>query len=208
MHDRTMTRGLRYLVCVATFAAALTACSGGGGDGERPVEGAEGELYAGYTAQAISDLPDGAGMNKEFAEANPAAPLPNPYLGFNWPDHQGKYVNVQNGERKSYEPPGLTDDSPEVWFFGGSALYGFGSQRDEHTVPSEFARAAERDGIRVRVRNFGSPAYVNYQEVSLLAKLLASGGTPDLVIFFDGYNDQLFHSGVDLMGDPGAGSES
>ena len=62
-------------------------------------------------------------------------------------------------------------------------------QRDEHTIPSEFARLAEADGIPLRVVNYGSLAYVNWQEVLLLEQLVTGGSEPDLAVFYDGFNE-------------------
>ncbi len=58
-----------------------------------------------------------------------------------------------------------------VWFFGASALFGDG-QRDDHTIPSEFARLAEADGIPVEVRNYGRPGIAMWQELELFEQLV------------------------------------
>ena len=73
---------------------------------------------------------------------------------------------------------------------GGSTMFG-SFQRDGHTIPSEFARLAEADGIPVRVVNYGQLAYVNWQEVLLLQQLASGSSRPDLAVFYDGYNDLL-----------------
>ena len=58
------------------------------------------------------------------------------------PTSTGRYVNVEHGVRRSYEPPAGGSGRPrQVYFFGGSAMFGL-FQRDEHTIPSEFARLA------------------------------------------------------------------
>ena len=67
-------------------------------------------------------------------------------------DFSGNYVNTVGGLRRSYEPADLPADALVVWFFGGSAIWGEG-QRDDYTIPSEFARLAIDDGIAVRVVN-------------------------------------------------------
>jgi lysophospholipase L1-like esterase len=95
-----------------------------------------------------------------------------------------------------------------VWVFGGSAAFGYGTQRDEHTIASDIARRAEADGVRIRVRNFAYPGYQNYQETLKLSQLLATGGRPDVVIFYDGYNNRMFDAGRLLLGDFGATSFS
>ena len=115
----------------------------------------------------------------------------DPYLGWRVLDAQSRYVNVRHGIRRSYEPAAATGADPlKVFFMGGSALFG-AFQRDEHTIPSEFARLAEADGIPVRVANFGQPGYVNWQEVLLLEQLVSGPSRPDLVVFYDGYNEVM-----------------
>jgi len=111
----------------------------------------------------------------------------DPLLGWRLEDTEGQYLNIADGERASLPPPAGSADL-DVWFFGGSAMYGFG-QRDEHTIPSELVRLAAADGIAMEAHNFGTPAYVNWQGVELFARLLTEREVPDLVVFYDGYND-------------------
>jgi lysophospholipase L1-like esterase len=123
----------------------------------------------------------------------------DPYLGYVLPDHEGEGLNVLDRERAGHRFD-ATDAAAEVWVFGGSALFGFASQRDEHTVPSELARRAEASGVPLRVRNFGAPGYTSYQESLLLADLLLDGEVPDVVVFFDGYNDVGHGAGATYLG--------
>lgn len=117
-------------------------------------------------------------------------PLDYAYDGFltlRMADTEGRYVNVVDRARRSYEPA----DSPEaldVWFLGSSALYGLG-QRDDHTIPSEVVRLAEEAGLAVRAHNFGVPSYRGWQDALLLAQLLGEREAPDLIVTYEGYND-------------------
>lgn len=96
------------------------------------------------------------------------------------------YVNIVDGRRVSYQP---TDPVIDVWFFGGSTMYGVG-QRDHQTIPSVVARLAELDGIAIRPMNFGVSADVNWQATERLTHAVGGGlPNPDLVIFYDGTND-------------------
>jgi lysophospholipase L1-like esterase len=130
------------------------------------------------------------------------------YVGSSLIDHEGRYVNVSGRVRASYEAAPVAGQEPlDVWFFGGSTMFGFSAQRDDHTIPSEVVRLAEADGTTVRARNFGAPGYVNFQETVLLAQVLASGERPDLVVFYDGINDlavqiQQVFGGIGTPGDP------
>lgn len=120
-----------------------------------------------------------------------------PYTGWSLRDFEGRYVNVENRARASYEPPVPAGVDPvDIWFFGGSTMFGYDALRDEHTIPSEVARLAEAEGLPVRVRNYGAPGYVNYQSAVLLSLLLTGGELPDLVVFYDGIND----SSTQLLG--------
>jgi lysophospholipase L1-like esterase len=112
----------------------------------------------------------------------------DPYLGWRLTDFKSRYVHVKDGIRRSYEPAGLTGAEQTVYFFGGSAMFGW-FQRDEHTIPSELARLAEADGLPLRVVNYGTPAYVNWQESLQLQSLLSAGHRPDVAVFYDGANE-------------------
>lgn len=132
-----------------------------------------------------------------------------PFTGSTLRDFHGEYVNVTSRVRRSYEPEFAADADPiDVWFFGGSTMFGFDAQRDLHTIPSEFVRIAQSHGIPVRARNYGSPGFVNYQETMLLA-LTTAEERPDLVVFYDGINDvslQLVNAIGELgpLGEPGS----
>lgn len=108
-------------------------------------------------------------------------------VGWHLADHEDRYVNIEDSTRRSWAPP---DPELTVWMFGGSAAFGIG-QRDEHTIPSELARAAARDGIGIRVVNFGTPGYMVWQEASLLRIELSRRADPDLVVLYHGANDLL-----------------
>lgn len=109
----------------------------------------------------------------------------DPILGSVPYEQKGRYVNVVDGHRVTYQP---ADPELTVWFFGGSTIYGIG-QRDEHTIPSVVAKLAERDGISIEGVNFGFPGYVNWVEVQRLSQELSAGARPDLVVFYDGVNE-------------------
>jgi lysophospholipase L1-like esterase len=76
-----------------------------------------------------------------------------------------------------------------IWIFGGSALYGTGVP-DSLTLPSYLSRELNANRC-VELTNFGVEGYVNDQEMILLEGELKAGHHPDIVIFFDGFNDGL-----------------
>lgn len=112
-----------------------------------------------------------------------------PYIIRGHNDFTSETVNVDGRERRSYEPPIAAGIEPlRVAFFGGSVMFGVG-QRDEHTIPSAFARIAEENGVPVIVDNYGFPAWVTWQEQQYLERLLADGEQYDMAIFLDGFNE-------------------
>lgn len=113
----------------------------------------------------------------------------HPFRGWTVPDHDGEHLHIVDEARRSYRSPDLAPgEAIEVQFFGGSTTMGW-FQRDEHTIPSAFARLAEADGIPVEVVNYGQPAYQNWQEVLLLQEVVTRGDAPDLAVFYDGANE-------------------
>lgn len=121
----------------------------------------------------------------EFDELNSAW---EPLLGMVRQDYQGNYVNISDRTRTTYVAEGVGDDATSVYFFGGSTTWGTG-QRDLYTIPSYVARLAEEDGVPVVVSNYGQSGWVIWQELSLLQQLLTEGNIPDVVVFYNGYNE-------------------
>ena len=140
---------------------------------------------------------EGLPVSRFTHEDEPWAPLhfgdlsqlpyaPDFFLGARFADYRSTTVNVSDGRRRTYTP---ADPELTVWFFGGSTMFGIG-QRDDHTIPSVVAKAAEADGIRIRALNFGFPGYVNWQGTERFEQAITSGlPKPDLVVFYDGVND-------------------
>jgi lysophospholipase L1-like esterase len=87
-----------------------------------------------------------------------------------------------------------------IWMFGGSTLYGTGVP-DSLTLPSFLSRELNTNHC-FELINFGVEGYVNDQEVIVLEDELKAGHHPDIVIFYDGFNDGLV--GTIDPGIPGA----
>lgn len=134
-------------------------------------------------------LADAPWADRYFAELEALEFTYIPFIGPREATVQGRYVSSAEGIRGSYEPTGaLAADAPEVWFFGGSALWGEG-QRDRHTIPSEVARLAEADGTPIRVVNYGLRGYTALQELLLFEQEVTRRGAPDLAVFYHGFNE-------------------
>jgi lysophospholipase L1-like esterase len=100
-------------------------------------------------------------------------------------DHSsGTLVNVVGPyrQRLTVNPPAAAD-AKEVYFFGGSTMWGTGVS-DRNTIPSQFAEIAA-----LHAENFGEAAYVAHQSLLLLIQVLEDGRRPNLVVFYDGVND-------------------
>jgi len=132
-----------------------------------------------------------------------------PFSRFRSSDASGEHINIRDGVRRSYQPDVPPDtDLPEVWFVGGSTMFGEG-QRDLHTIPSEVARMAEAAGTPVHVTNLGALGYTSWQGLNRVMTQLAAADPPDLVVSYEGINDvnvvaeQLAGGRDDLAADPG-----
>jgi lysophospholipase L1-like esterase len=116
----------------------------------------------------------------------------DPYVYWGLSPFTSRWVNIDaDGYRKSWTPPRAESTKPsEIWMLGGSTLWGVGA-RDDWTIPSLVARHLHERGIHATVRNLAVVGYVSTQELLVLGNELRQGGTPDLVVFYDGANDVL-----------------
>jgi lysophospholipase L1-like esterase len=117
-----------------------------------------------------------------------------PWLMFKVTDYQSTFVNVNGFQRKCIPSEFIntvSNDTVDIYFFGGSTMYGW-NVSDAETIPSQFLelyRNKYPHGKSVRIRNYGIPYYYTKQELLLLSKLIFEGERPDMVIFMDGLND-------------------
>jgi carbamoyltransferase len=103
-------------------------------------------------------------------------------------DVRTRHINIVDGARVSWRPPACRCRRVTVWMYGGSTAFGLG-QRDEHTIASELARAAWRDGVAVDIVNRGVVGDHHWEEANRFAWDLATLPAPDVVVFLDGIND-------------------
>lgn len=132
----------------------------------------------------------------------------NTYLTYRLPDVSSPYLNIVDGVRSTWSPrpaPSLSTCAPlRVWMLGGSAMFGDG-QRDDATIASRLAQLADEQGIRLQVENLGVPGDVAFIEARRLeARLATSEQRPDLVVFYDGYNDLAVRNALNSAGDAAA----
>lgn len=128
-------------------------------------------------------------LNKHINEASTDAVL-SQYVGLENNDVASRWVNIEDGVRTSWLPPERAcAPTRTVWMFGGSTTFGVG-QRDEHTLSSALAKAAWEDGIRLEIDNYGVNGDTAWQQQRRLERaMILREEQPDLVVFYDGFND-------------------
>ena len=122
-----------------------------------------------------------------------------PYSYWTVAPFEGNYINVDALGRR--HTPAFTDDpgAPQIFFFGGSTMWGAGA-RDTYTIPAQAAQMlADRD-IPARALNYGQTGYVSWQDLLLFQAQLALGNIPRLAVFYHGFNDVY---AAYLQGSPG-----
>ncbi|QXC60284.1 hypothetical protein KSP35_18390 [Aquihabitans sp. G128] len=111
-----------------------------------------------------------------------------PFTEYRPDDFSSPYVNIKGWLRRSYRPKGDVSTMPTIWMFGGSTTWGEG-QRDDYTIASYVARLSERDGLPVRMDNYGERGWTHFQEMILYEQELGLHAAPDFSIFYDGANE-------------------
>jgi hypothetical protein len=111
-------------------------------------------------------------------------------------DFHGEFMNMAQGMRATSPSQhiGTGSDTLDIYFFGGSTMFGF-NVLDHETIPSQFVRLYKEkfpNGKTIRVRNYGTPMYYSYQELLLFSNLLYHQHKPSIAVFLDGVNDFWF----------------
>jgi hypothetical protein len=111
-----------------------------------------------------------------------------PFVGWRMLPYKGKTTVISQDGKRSHTPPSYEQPREKtVRFFGGSTMWGEGSD-DQHTIPALFnQRAPQFD-----VYNHGQLAYNTRQELDALITTYLQEEKTDVVIFYDGVNDAAF----------------
>jgi hypothetical protein len=113
----------------------------------------------------------------------------HPYVYWRRRPHQGKYFQVDDkGIRHTFNSTEEAPGVPRIWTFGGSTMWGTGVRAD-YTIASCLSRELANDGFKSHVTNYGEGGYVSTQEVITLMLELQHGNVPDVVVFYDGFNE-------------------
>lgn len=79
----------------------------------------------------------------------------------------------------------------EIWFFGGSTMYSRATSND-YTIPSLFAKIANKNKNKIIVKNFGISGFNTSLELLNFIELLKrTKNFPKAVVFYDGFNDSV-----------------
>jgi lysophospholipase L1-like esterase len=105
------------------------------------------------------------------------------FVGWRREPFRGETINIEGPYSQRRTINAGTSDEKTAYFFGGSTMWGTGSN-DSGTIPSQFAAITG-----IHSENFGETAYTAHQGLVFLIQLLQDGHRPDLVVFYDGVND-------------------
>jgi hypothetical protein len=123
-----------------------------------------------------------------FADYNRVQHQYEAFVGWRTLPFTGETTHISADGLRTHDTADETGDSrPVVRFFGGSTMWGEGSD-DHHTIPALFN--ALNPGVKVY--NHGQLAYNTRQELDNLISVYAKNEKTDLVIFYDGVNDAAF----------------
>lgn len=180
---RTVHRAVAGAVAVAAVAAGVGVVTTLTDDPE-PVRSTGCSATAEPAVDGQDGWPDVGCEATEFAEQGRFDAV----TVYTYADYVGDWVNVRDGVRRTWTPPRCDCPVVRVWWFGGSAAWGW-HQGDLMSLPSQVARAAWRDGVALQIENHALPGWVLGQEVQEFASLTTTETPPDLAVFYDGANE-------------------
>lgn len=105
------------------------------------------------------------------------APLESTHLNI---DAEGRRVHAVGRD--------AAPDATTIGFFGGSTVWGTGVD-DDGTIPARFDAITEG----YRVTNHGERGYTTMQNLIDLVTLINTGRAPEVVVFYEGFNDIWVH---------------
>lgn len=131
---------------------------------------------------------------REFHELSSARY--HPYLVYETLPYKGKYITMLAGVRETVNPC-ASSDSTTIWFFGGSVAMGY-LARDSKTIPSLLSKELCDRGFKVNITNYGMHGYQSTQEMIKFILELKKNNKPNIIIFYDGFNDlySVYQTGI------------
>lgn len=112
-----------------------------------------------------------------------------PFVGWKCLPYSGKTLTISKDGQRIHSALALETDTTKkiVWFFGGSTMWGEGSD-DQHTIPALFNATNQH----YTVMNHAQLAYNSRQELDALISFYSKENRAEIVIFYDGVNDAAF----------------
>lgn len=123
---------------------------------------------------------------KIFHDYNSVQHQYEPFVGWRCKPYKGETVTISLTGNRTHHTS-ASDSAKVVRFFGGSTMWGEGSD-DNNTIPALFNAAYPK----YQVYNHGQLAYNTRQELDALISTYSKGEKADIVIFYDGVNDAAF----------------
>lgn len=121
-----------------------------------------------------------------------------PFAEWQMLPYAGKTLTIDEHGHRVHTPPAGASPTPAIHFFGGSTLWGEGSD-DANTIPALIHHQINTG----TVVNHSQLAYNSRQNLDALISIYAKGEKADLVIFYDGVNDAAFLCPEEIQELPG-----
>lgn len=113
-----------------------------------------------------------------------------PYVLWRTAPFSGTKTNITPAGLRMTPGADCTGNVYQIFMFGGSTVWGWGVP-DWGTIPAYVQELLGRRREEVCVVNMGQNGFVSTQEVIALLRALQQDWVPDLVVFYDGFNDVL-----------------
>ena len=98
------------------------------------------------------------------------------------------YFGYQHYKQKTKDPCPDKEGDFLVHIYGGSTVFAGGKRG---SISHHLWSILCDEGVGAEVKNFGQGGYVSTQETNRMIQQLRMGERPDLVIFYNGFNDKL-----------------
>lgn len=139
-----------------------------------------------------SELPNYKGNHEHaravFADYNSIQHRYEPFVGWKTLPYNGKTTHISKAGLRTHDLSSReTGTRPVVRFFGGSTMWGEGSD-DQNTIPALF----NQHNPEYKVFNHGQLAYNTRQELDELISVYSRDERADVVVFYDGVNEAAF----------------
>jgi lysophospholipase L1-like esterase len=140
---------------------------------------------AGDPRASLPNYSDRARAELMFQELHRLKAVYAPFEEWTLEPFAGQTTTVDvHGNRVQPNAPTLPNDATVVHFFGGSTMFGTGSE-DGETIPAQFAKL----NAGIRVKNHGRSGFDTRQSLEQLISLLNLDERLDVAVFYLGVND-------------------